>query len=189
MHTYNWRIVKLFAKQCLWCKEHLKFVRILLAVVRSHTPNWQVGDRIHTHLLWTPLKRKFEGKTTSWTCCKIQTRVAFLLPLHTLHSSKLDCCFPYLEKLNSLQAISSEPRATIKEREIDVCLIYKHYIQAQEREQKETVCTHKAFPAPLQLSFRLRHYQNLWGFVLHTKIVFNNNGVQEKCAGKVKMSL
>lgn len=77
-----------------------------------------------------------------------------------------------------------DPKATIEEREIDVCLLYKYYMQAQEHKQKETVFTQKEFPTLFQLFFRLRHYQNLF-FLVYTQkqyliIIESKKSVQER---------
>lgn len=83
-----------------------------------------------------------------------------------------------------VKSVSLDPRATTEEREADVCLLYKHYIQAQKHKQKEMVSMQKEFPAMFQLFLIPRHYQILCIFGVHTKLVFTHNRVQEKCAGK-----
>lgn len=38
-----------------------------------------------------------------------------------------------------VKAVSLDPKATTEERDADVCFLYKHYIQAQNHEQKDGV--------------------------------------------------
>lgn len=93
---------------------------------------------------------------TSGTCSKIQTHLRNFLALQQARTA----AFPHLEKskYHILRAVLLDPRAAVEEREVDVCLIYKHlHTSTNDVSKKETASTQKEFPALLQLPFRWKH--------------------------------